>query len=111
MAFCGSCGSANPDDISFCSKCGATLVERRPIPKTEIVASAVFYRSKIEAQLKATVPETATKILVWTILLACIIVFVFALMLLSGTRLGFALVFGSGILAYECFLVLKKLAS
>jgi hypothetical protein len=50
-----------------------------------------------------------TKMFVWLILLTCVAGLVLALVFLSGTWLGFGLAFGSGILAYECVIVLKRI--
>lgn len=46
---------------------------------------------------------------VWCLFFGFIILFLLAILLLAGTLLGFVLAFGSGILGYECWLVIRKL--
>lgn len=60
---------------------------------------------------EGTTAGTRDKAIAWTIFSVCVLTFVLALLFLSGTDLGFALAFGSGLVAYECVLVIRRIAA
>ncbi len=45
----------------------------------------------------------------WGMLSLCVLTFFYSLVYLSNSYIGFALVFGSGIITYECILIIKRI--